>query len=63
MTVKDIIDKSQNCVILISKDGKIIADNVHILGDIEKYVNDEVVAISSFYARQGVYKFGIILGL
>lgn len=44
MKVKEILEKA-NCVVLISKDSKIVADNVNIIGNIEKYENEEVVAI------------------
>ena len=62
MKVKEILEKS-NCVVLISKDSKIVADNVDIVGNIEKYENEEVVAISVFYARTGVYKYGLTIGI
>ena len=62
MKVKEILEKA-NCVVLISKDSKIVADNVDIIGNIEKYENEEVVAISAFYARTGVYKYGLTIGI
>lgn len=62
MKVKEILEKA-NCVVLISKDSKIVADNVDIIGNIEKYENEEVVAISAFYARTGVYKYGLAIGI
>lgn len=62
MKVKDILEKA-SCVVLISKDGQIVADNVDILGDINKYENGEVVEMTAFYARSGVYKYGIIVGV
>lgn len=62
MKVKEILEKA-NCVVLISKEGKIVADNVDILGDIEKYENEEVVALTAFYARSGIYKYGLSIGI
>ena len=63
MTVKDILDKISNGVVLISKDNQIVADNVDCLGDIEKYYNNEVVTMSPFYSRQGLYKYGLIINV
>lgn len=62
MKVKEILEKA-NCVVLISKDSKIVADNVDIMGNIEKYENEEVIAITAFYARTGVYKYGLTIGI
>lgn len=62
MKVKEILEKA-NCVVLVSKDSKIVADNVDIMGNIEKYENEEVVAITAFYARTGVYKYGLTIGI
>lgn len=63
MIVKDILDKSSDCLIIISKNNKIVADNVNLLGDIEKYYNYEVDKISAFYTRQSIYKYGIIINV
>lgn len=62
MKVKDILEKAHYAV-LISKEGKTVADNVNILGNTEKYENGEVVAITVFYARTGVYKYGLSIGI
>lgn len=62
MIVKEILEKA-NCVVLISKEGKIVADNVDIMGNIEKYENEKVVALTAFYARSGVYKYGLTIGI
>lgn len=62
MKVKDILDKAY-CVVLISKEGKTVADNVDVLGGIEKYENEEVVALTAFYMCSGVYKCGLTIGI
>ena len=62
MKVKEILEKA-NCVVLISKEKNIVADNVDILGDIEKYENEEVIALRAFYSRSGIYKYGLTLDI
>ena len=62
MKVKEILEKAK-CVVLISKENNIVADNVDIMGDIEKYENEEVIAIRAFYSRSGVYKYGLTLDI
>lgn len=62
MKVKEILEKA-NCVVLVSKENNIVADNVDIMGDIEKYENEEVIAIRAFYSRSGVYKYGLTLDI
>lgn len=62
MKVKEILEKTEG-VVLISKKEKIVADNVDILGDIEKYENEDVIALTTFYARSGLYKYGLIIGI
>ena len=47
----------------ISKEKNIVADNVDILGDIEKYENEEVIALRAFYSRSGIYKYGLTLDI
>ena len=60
MKVKEILEKA-NCVVLISKESNIVADNVDIMGNIEKYENEEVIALRAFYSRSGIYKYGLTL--
>lgn len=62
MKVKEILEKA-NCVVLISKEHDIVADNVDIVGNDEKYENEEVVTIRAFYSRQGIYKYGLIIDI
>lgn len=62
MKVKEILEKA-NCVVLVSKESNIVADNVDIMGDIEKYENEEVITIRAFYSRSGIYKYGLTLDI
>ena len=62
MKVKDILEKAK-CVVLISKEREIIADNVDMLGNIEKYEDEEVLELRAFYSRSGLYKYGLIIDI
>lgn len=62
MKVKEILEKAK-CVVLISKESNIVADNVDIMGNIEKYENEEVISLRAFYSRSGVYKYGLTLDI
>ena len=62
MKVKEILEKA-NCVVLVSKESNIVADNVDIMGNIEKYENEEVISLRAFYSRSGVYKYGLTLDI